>query len=66
MSIRPIWEVPAAWQAADFILDFTRPSFGTLQGSRFDTSREISPAKPGNKQADSQAQATGSAEERIR
>jgi len=31
MSVRPIWGVPAAWQVADFMSNFDRPSFGTLR-----------------------------------
>ncbi len=32
MRVRPICEVPAARQTADFIPDFVRSSFGTLRG----------------------------------
>ena len=35
MSVRPIWEVPAAWQVADFISDFDRLTFGTLRDGFF-------------------------------
>ena len=31
MRVRPTWKVPTAKQAANFVSDFDRPSFGTLR-----------------------------------
>ena len=31
MRVRPTWKAPTAKQAANFVSDFDRPSFGTLR-----------------------------------
>ncbi len=41
MRVRPTWKVPTAKQAANFVSDFDRPSFGTLRHFADAFSRDI-------------------------